>query len=96
MSLSLLLALDLLRPFSRRTAPLHPDDPDPLPGIWNMHTYLYEGARRHHVTTMLHALALGADKNFTHESDHGRTPLIQTILSVRLLSFAGRTTHSAW
>jgi hypothetical protein len=31
---------------------------------------------------MLHALALGAEKNFANEYDHKRTPLIQTILSV--------------
>lgn len=47
-----------------------------------MNMYLYEGARYHNVMMMLHALALGADKNFIHESDHGRTPLIQTMLSV--------------
>ncbi len=44
--------------------------------------YLYEGARQRNVMMMLHALALGADKNFINENDHGRTPLIQTILSV--------------
>lgn len=32
---------------------------------------------------MLHALALGADKDFPNEFDHKRTPLIQAILSVR-------------
>lgn len=32
---------------------------------------------------MLHALALGADRNFRNENDCGRTPLIQTIRSVR-------------
>jgi hypothetical protein len=47
-----------------------------------MNIYLYEGARQHNVTMMLHALALGADKNFMNENDHGRTALIQTILSV--------------
>lgn len=31
---------------------------------------------------MLHAIALGADKNFVNENDQGRTPLIQAILSV--------------
>ncbi|CAF2033615.1 unnamed protein product [Rotaria magnacalcarata] len=49
--------------------------------IWNMNIYLYEGARHHNVMMMLHALALGADKNFTNEHDCGRTPLIQAILS---------------
>ena len=49
-----------------------------------MNIYLYEGARHRNVAMMLHALALGADKNFTNENDHGRTPLIQTILSVCL------------
>ena len=96
-SLSLsFLALDLLSISRRRTAPIHPDDPDPLPGIWNMHTYLYEGARQHNVSIMLHALALGADKNFTHENDHGRTPLIQTILSVSGSSLSSvQSTNSA-
>jgi hypothetical protein len=46
--------------------------------------YLYEGARQRNVMMMLHALALGADKNFVNENDRGRTPLIQTILSVCL------------
>ncbi len=44
--------------------------------------YLYEGAHQRNVMMMLHALALGADKNFVNENDQGRTPLIQTILSV--------------
>jgi hypothetical protein len=47
--------------------------------------YLYEGARQASATMMLHALALGADKNFTCENDQGRTPLIQTIRSVRIV-----------
>jgi hypothetical protein len=47
-----------------------------------MNIYLYEGAHQRNVMMMLHALALGADKNFINENDHGRTPLIQTILSV--------------
>jgi hypothetical protein len=47
-----------------------------------MNIYLYEGARQRNVMMMLHALTLGADKNFINENDHGRTPLIQTILSV--------------
>ncbi|CAF2460790.1 unnamed protein product [Rotaria sp. Silwood2] len=51
------------------------------PSIWNMNTYLYEAARQRNVIIMLHALALGADKNFMNENDHGQTPLIQTILS---------------
>ncbi|CAF0914961.1 unnamed protein product [Rotaria sordida] len=54
---------------------------DNQPSIWNMNIYLYEGGRQHNVIIMLHALALGADKNFMNENDHGRTPLIQTILS---------------
>ncbi|UJR37232.1 hypothetical protein I4U23_029941 [Adineta vaga] len=49
--------------------------------IWNMNVYLYEAAHQRNLMMMLHALALGADKNFTNEYDHGRTPLIQTILS---------------
>ncbi|CAF3410263.1 unnamed protein product [Rotaria socialis] len=54
---------------------------DSLSSIWNANIYLYEGARHRSVPTMLHALTLGADKNFLNEHDHGRTPLIQTILS---------------
>ena len=49
---------------------------------WNMNIYLYEGARQRNVSMMLHALALGADKNFQNEHDRKRTPLIQTILNV--------------
>ena len=49
---------------------------------WNANIYLYEGARQRNVMMMLHALVLGADKNFVNENDQGRTPLIQTILSV--------------
>jgi hypothetical protein len=52
--------------------------------IWDMNMYLYEGARQRNVMMILHALALGADKNFNNEHDHGRTPLIQSILSVCL------------
>jgi hypothetical protein len=52
-----------------------------------MNIYLYEGARHRNVSMMLHALALGADKNFHNEHDHGRTPLIQTILSVGFIEF---------
>jgi len=44
--------------------------------------YLYEGARHRNVPMMLHALALGAEKDFSNEYDHKRTPLIQTLLSV--------------
>lgn len=51
---------------------------------WSMTSYLHEGARRGDVTMMLHAVALGADKNFPYSNDHGRTPLIQAILSVRI------------
>jgi hypothetical protein len=51
-----------------------------------MNIYLYEGARQRNVMMMLHALALGADKNFINENDQGRTPLIQTILSVCYLN----------
>ena len=58
---------------------IHRNNP---PSLWNMHIYLYEGARQRNVLMMLHALALGADKNFMNESDHGRTPLIQAILGV--------------
>lgn len=47
-----------------------------------MNIYLYEGARHRNVAIMLHALALGAEKNFANELDHKRTPLIQTIISV--------------
>ncbi|CAF1317283.1 unnamed protein product [Rotaria sordida] len=66
----------------RLTAPSDNDvTTDNPPAIWNMNIYLYEGARHRNVSTMLHALALGADKNFHNENDHGRTPLIQTILS---------------
>ncbi|CAF4793597.1 unnamed protein product [Rotaria sp. Silwood1] len=66
----------------RLTAPSENDTTtDNSPAIWNMNIYLYEGARHRNVPTMLHALALGADKNFHNEHDHGRTPLIQTILS---------------
>ncbi|CAM4818481.1 unnamed protein product [Rotaria magnacalcarata] len=54
---------------------------DASSSIWNVNIYLYEGARHRSVPTMLHALSLGADKNFLNEHDHGRTPLIQTILS---------------
>lgn len=54
---------------------------EPL-SIWNVNTYLYEGARQRNLIMMLHALALGADKNFINENDHGKTPLIQAILSV--------------
>ena len=50
--------------------------------LWDMNVYLYEGARHRNVPMMLHALALGAEKNFPNEYDHKRTPLIQTILSV--------------
>ena len=50
--------------------------------VWNMNVYLYEAARHRSVPMMLHALALGGDKNFVNESDHKRTPLIETILSV--------------
>ena len=53
-----------------------------LADLWDMNTYLYEGARHRNVPMMLHALALGAEKNFSNEYDHKRTPLIQTILSV--------------
>jgi hypothetical protein len=52
-----------------------------------MNIYLYEGARQRNVMMMLHALALGADKNFINENDHGRTPLIQTILTVCYLDY---------
>ncbi|CAF0993892.1 unnamed protein product [Adineta ricciae] len=48
---------------------------------WNVDIYLYEAAHQRNVMMMLHALALGADKNFTNEHENGRTPLIQTILS---------------
>jgi hypothetical protein len=58
---------------------------DNPPFIWNMDIYLYEGARHRNVSVMLHALALGADKNFFNEHDRGRTPLIQAILSVCLI-----------
>lgn len=50
--------------------------------------YLYEGARQRNLMMMLHALALGADKNFINENDQGRTPLIQTILSVCLFELS--------
>jgi hypothetical protein len=50
-----------------------------------MNIYLYEGAHHRNVPIMLHALALGGDKNFVNQHDHGRTPLIQTILSVGLI-----------
>jgi hypothetical protein len=53
-----------------------------------MNMYLYEGARQRNVMMMLHALALGADKNFINENDHGRTPLIQTILSVSYSNYS--------
>ncbi|CAF4607922.1 unnamed protein product [Rotaria sp. Silwood1] len=70
---------------SNKTPPTTPDhdiiNQDKLPSIWNMNTYLYEGAGQRNVIMMLHALALGADKNFINENDHGRTPLIQAILS---------------
>lgn len=36
---------------------------------------------------MLHAVALGAEINYQHENDQGRTPLIQTVLSVRFEFF---------
>ena len=49
----------------------------------DVNLYLYEGARLHNLPIMLHGLALGADKNFLNENDHGRTPLIQAILGVR-------------
>ncbi len=49
-----------------------------------MNIYLYEGARQRNVSMMLHALTLGANKNYPNEYDHKRTPLIQTILSVSL------------
>ena len=52
-----------------------------VPVVLNVNMYLYEGARQHHVPTMLHALALGAEKNFHNEQDHGRTPLIQTTIN---------------
>ena len=55
---------------------------DNPPLIWDRNVYLYEGARHRSVPMMLHALALGAEKNFANEYDHKRTPLIQTILSV--------------
>jgi hypothetical protein len=55
---------------------------DNPPLIWDRNVYLYEGARHRNVPMMLHALALGAEKNFPNEYDHKRTPLIQTILSV--------------
>lgn len=57
----------------------HSDDINP--SEWNTNIYLYESARQGHVPMMLHALALGADKNYTNEHDQGRTPLIQAILS---------------
>ena len=55
-----------------------------VPAVSNVNVYLYEGARHHHVPMMLHALALGADKNFLNEHDHGRTPLIQTTINASL------------
>lgn len=58
---------------------------------WNANIYLYEGARQRNVMMMLHALALGADKNFVNEHDQGRTPLIQTILSVSHSKFVDTT-----
>ncbi|CAF4289495.1 unnamed protein product, partial [Adineta steineri] len=69
---------------TKRTTP-SPDhetvNQDNSPLIWDMNIYLYEAAHQQNVMMMLHALALGADKNFINEHDHGRTPLIQTILS---------------
>jgi len=49
---------------------------------WNANLYLYDGAKHRNVIMMLHAIALGADKNFVNENDQGCTPLIQAILSV--------------
>ncbi|CAF1183410.1 unnamed protein product [Didymodactylos carnosus] len=48
---------------------------------WDPNIYLYEGAKQRNVTIMLHALALGADKNYIHPFDNNRTPLIQAIES---------------
>ncbi|CAF0774316.1 unnamed protein product [Adineta steineri] len=65
--------------------PIIPSDtgiaPDNSPAIWNMNIYLYEAARHRNIPMMLHAFTLGADKNFFNEHDHGRTPLIQAVLS---------------
>ncbi|CAF0882214.1 unnamed protein product [Adineta steineri] len=69
---------------TKRTTPSPDHDTvnqDNSPVIWDMNIYLYEAAHQQNVMMMLHALALGADKNFINEHDHGRTPLIQTILS---------------
>ena len=41
---------------------------------------------------MLHALALGAEKNHHHENEQGRTPLIQAVLSVRTFVFRKEST----
>lgn len=54
---------------------------------WNVNQYLFEGARHGHLSMMLHAVALGAEINYQHENDQGRTPLIQTVLSVRFAFF---------
>jgi hypothetical protein len=64
---------------------IHSDSSSP---VLDVNLYLYEGARHHNLSIMLHALALGADKNFLNEHDHGRTPLIQAISSVRSHSIA--------
>lgn len=54
---------------------------------WNVNEYLYEGARHAHLSMMLHGLALGAEKNYHHQSEHGRTPLIAAIRSVCFIRF---------
>jgi len=47
---------------------------------------LYKAARARNATVMLDALAQSADVNWKNNDDHGRTPLMQAIFSVRVLS----------
>lgn len=45
---------------------------------------LYRAAAAHNLPVMCHALAIGADKNWSNPNDKGRTSLFQAILSVCL------------
>lgn len=43
---------------------------------------LYRAAAAHNLPVMCHAIAVGADKNWSNPNDKGRTCLFQAILSV--------------
>lgn len=47
---------------------------------------LYKASRAHNLPVMCQAFALGADKNWTNETDLKRTCLHQAVLSVKLIS----------